>query len=98
MTSAGQLVRPLPDVPRLSGETADAYRRQVDILRTIAEFRRHHPYPPSVREIMATLLLSSETAVHPYLLILQAKGIITWEHYQSRTIRIIYDRKETQRA
>ena len=93
MTAATRLLRPLPHVPKSKHETQYSHRRQVEVLRVVGDYIACHHYPPTLREIARGLGCRSTTPVVPALRALSDKGIVAWECYQSRTLRIIYGRK-----
>ena len=95
MTPVTHLARPLPPVPRLAGQTPRTHGLELEVLHAIARYRQAHPWPPTIREIANALYLPSTCAVSNALLRLRAKGLVTWQRYQSRTLAILYGGKET---
>jgi repressor LexA len=62
--------------------------RKLKILNYIAATLRARGYPPSVREIALAVGLSSTSAVHHHLLILEREGFLERGAAQSRAIRL----------
>src|SRR5258708_21525993 len=62
--------------------------RKLKILHHIAATLRARGYPPSVREIALAVGLSSTSAVHHHLLILEREGYLERGAAQSRAIRL----------
>jgi repressor LexA len=62
--------------------------RKLKILTFIAATLRARGYPPSVREIALAVGLSSTSAVHHHLLILEREGYLERGAAQSRAIRL----------
>ena len=62
--------------------------RKLKILHYIAATLRARGYPPSVREIALAVGLSSTSAVHHHLLILEREGYLERGAAQSRAIRL----------
>lgn len=62
-----------PVVAKVMPELSDPQRRVLDALRTLLE---REGYSPSVREIGATVGLSSSSSVHAHLKSLKKKGFI----------------------
>ena len=63
--------------------------RQEQILTFIRVYHEEHGYTPTIREICSHLELSSPATVHSHLARLKQKGLITYQPYQSRTIKLI---------
>ena len=62
--------------------------RKLKILHYIAATLRARGYPPSVREIALAVGLSSTSAVHHHLMILEREGYLERGAAQSRAIRL----------
>jgi len=62
--------------------------RKLKILNHIAATLRSRGYPPSVREIALAVGLSSTSAVHHHLMILEREGYLERGAAQSRAIRL----------
>src|SRR4026208_1970909 len=62
--------------------------RKLKILNYIAATLRARGYPPSVREIALAVGLSSTSAVHHHLMILEREGFLERGAAQSRAIRL----------
>ena len=62
--------------------------RKLKILNHIAGTLRSRGYPPSVREIAAAVGLSSTSAVHHHLLMLEREGFLERGAAQSRALRL----------
>ena len=58
------------------------------ILDAIARFQHNHSFPPSIREL-ARLCGYSTTGMHYRLTLLEAKGYITREPGQMRSVRVV---------
>jgi repressor LexA len=71
--------------PRVTRHDAD---RKLKILEYIAGTLRARGYPPSVREIAGAVGLSSTSAVHHHLQILEREGYLERGAAQSRAIRL----------
>jgi repressor LexA len=71
--------------PRVTRHDAD---RKLKILHYIAATLRARGFPPSVREIALAVGLSSTSAVHHHLLILEREGYLERGAAQSRAIRL----------
>src|SRR5436190_7676679 len=74
----------VPWEPRVTRHDAD---RKLKILHYIAATLRSRGYPPSVREIALAVGLSSTSAVHHHLMILEREGYLERGAAQSRAIR-----------
>ncbi len=99
--SLGQRPRPLPSldiehpfgIMRISRHreatlTRHDADRKLKILNHIAATLRSRGYPPSVREIALAVGLSSTSAVHHHLMILEREGYLERGAAQSRAIRL----------
>lgn len=78
-TVTGQLA----PAPQLSETTVRVYNEVVRVCEETGGI------PPSTREIMRALSIASTSNVHYHLLRLQAVGLITREHGQSRGITVV---------
>jgi len=74
-----------PREPRVTRHDAD---RKLRILDYIAATLRARGFPPSVREIALAVGLSSTSAVHHHLLMLEREGFLERDEAQSRAIRL----------
>lgn len=63
--------------------------RQLDVLRYICKAIKKKGYPPSVREIMKGIGLSSPASVQAHLIRLETAGLIRKDSSRSRTIEIL---------
>jgi repressor LexA len=79
------LVPNLPWEPRVTRHDAD---RKQKILDYIAATLRARGFPPSVREIGSAVGLSSTSAVHHHLQMLEREGYVERRESQSRAIRL----------
>ena len=79
------LVAIAPWEPRVTRHDAD---RKLKILHYIAATLRSRGYPPSVREIALAVGLSSTSAVHHHLQMLEREGFLERGAAQSRAIRL----------
>lgn len=64
-------------------------RRQNDILKFIKEYIVSHGYPPTVREIGASLGISSPATIHVHLCHLEDKGYIRKQDSKNRAIELL---------
>lgn len=69
----------------------DLTKRQEEVLNFIKEFIVSHGYPPTVREIGATLGLSSPATTHSHLEQLEEKGYIRKTGNKNRAIELLVD-------
>lgn len=60
-------------------------QRIVDYIRA---FRQEHAYGPSVREIAAAVDFSSTSTCVRNLKLLEQQGVVTWDSYIARSIRL----------
>ena len=74
--------------PRESRVTRHDADRKLKILHYIAATLRSRGYPPSVREIALAVGLSSTSAVHHHLQMLEREGFLERGAAQSRAIRL----------
>jgi repressor LexA len=95
MNDPSHAPRPLPSVPLGPNEQLNSYRTQCRVLTYVHRYITAHPWPPTLREIKDALKLPSTDTVHKTLRRLKEKGLVTWTPRQSRSLRIIYNRKET---
>ncbi len=65
--------------------------KQEEILNFIKEFVAIHKYPPSIREIGASIGLKSPATVYVHLNNLEDKGYIKKENTKNRAIEILVD-------
>ena len=63
--------------------------RQQLALQVIEHYVEQNNCPPSVRDIMALMGLSSTSTAHGYLRRLRKKGLIEWESDKPRTLKVI---------
>jgi len=75
-------------VPRESRVTRHDADRKLKIMHYIAATLRARGYPPSVREIALAVGLSSTSAVHHHLQMLEREGFLERGAAQSRAIRL----------
>lgn len=66
-------------------------RRQEEILDYIKSYIVSHGYPPTVREIGASLGVSSPATIHAHLNNLEAKGFIKKEETKNRAIELLVE-------
>ena len=64
-------------------------KRQQVVYNRIVTFCEKHGYSPTIRELCKSVRVKSPNAVVLHLKKLRAKGFITWQPLQSRTIRPI---------
>lgn len=67
----------------------DLTKRQKEVLEAINQYINKHNYPPAFRDIGDMLGIKSSSTVSDLLHKLKAKGYISWEPTQPRTLRII---------
>lgn len=67
----------------------DVTKRQVQVLRFIAEFWREHGYPPTLREIATHLGINSTNGVSDHLVALERRGLIRRAQFDSRGLTIL---------
>lgn len=65
--------------------------RQEEILNYIKKYIVSHGYPPTVREIGASLGVSSPATIHTHLNNLETKGFIKKEETKNRAIELLVD-------
>lgn len=65
--------------------------RQGEILNYIKEYIVSHGYPPTVREIGASLGVSSPATIHAHLNNLEKKGFIKKQDSKNRAIELLVD-------
>ena len=65
--------------------------RQKDILDFIKRFIVENGYPPTVREIGASLGISSPATIHTHLSNLEHKGIIRKKDSKNRALELLVD-------
>jgi SOS-response transcriptional repressor LexA len=63
--------------------------KQLRILNAIVKYIDEKGYPPSYRDLMKLVNLSSPSTIKNYFDQLRKKGYISWEEGQPRTIRIL---------
>lgn len=66
-------------------------KRQEEILDYIKQYIVAHGYPPTVREIGASLGVSSPATIHTHLNNLENKGFIKKEETKNRAIELLVD-------
>lgn len=66
-------------------------RKQEEVLKFVKEFIVSHGYPPTVREICASLGLSSPATVHSHLNQLELKGYIRKNDNKNRAIELLVE-------
>ena len=66
-------------------------KRQEDILRTVKKFMAKNGYPPTVREIGASLKLSSPATTHFHLTKLEEKGYIKKNDSKNRAMELLVE-------
>lgn len=66
-------------------------KRQEEILSYIKKYIVSHGYPPTVREIGASLGVSSPATIHTHLNNLENKGFIKKEETKNRAIELLVD-------
>lgn len=72
-----------------SQERSPLTKKQTDFLSFLKEYFRERGYPPTVREIMDGLGLSSTNVVRKYLKILERKGYVKRQFHSPRAIEIV---------
>ncbi len=65
--------------------------KQEEVLKYIKEFIAEHKYPPSIREIGASIGLKSPATVYVHLNNLEDKGYIKKESTKNRAIELLVD-------
>lgn len=75
----------------LSAERRPAARTpaQQRVLAAVRELTARRGFSPTVREIGATVGLSSSSTVHTHLAALRAQGLVQWEVEKSRSLRVV---------
>jgi repressor LexA len=68
------------------------------ILDAIKQHIKLRGYPPSVRNLQATLKLGSSSTIHYHLLKLEVKGYIERDEHTFRGLRVIPDSNGTDEA
>lgn len=71
--------------------------RQEEILDTIKKFIAKKGYPPTVREVGASLSLKSPASVHFHLNKLEEKGYIKKDKSKNRSIELLVDNEYVER-
>ena len=66
-------------------------RRQTDVLNYVKSYIVSHGYPPTVREIGASLGVSSPATIHAHLENLEEKGVIRRKETKNRAIELLVD-------
>lgn len=66
-------------------------KRQEEILNYIKKYIVAHGYPPTVREIGASVGVSSPATIHTHLNNLESKGFIRKEETKNRAIELLVD-------
>lgn len=61
------------------------------LLREIVRFRDEHGYPPTLRELAASVGLSSTSVVTHHLLVMERQGVIERKKGASRGIKVLVD-------
>jgi len=77
-----------------TGRTRTLTARQRDVLCSIRSYQRTHGFPPTVRELTRMLGVSSTYTVTCHLRRLAVKGRVTWLPGQSRTLRVVGERRK----
>ena len=72
--------------PRVCRTSRPISERQVRILRFVREFTDRHPYPPTIDEITKGCGISSRSATHYNLTVLERRGYMTRVPSAARTI------------
>lgn len=62
--------------------------RLLHIYETLCIYLPTCPYPPTVREVTRLCGLSSYGNMYAYLKRLREMGLVTWEWYRQRTLRL----------
>ena len=63
--------------------------RQKQVIMSIQLLTAAKGYPPTLRELSECLGMRSKTGVNDHLVSLRKKGLVTWEKYKCRTLRIV---------
>lgn len=72
--------------------------KQEEVLKYIKEFIAEHKYPPSIREIGASIGLKSPATVYVHLNNLEDKGYIKKESTKNRAIELLVDNEYLDRG
>lgn len=67
----------------------DLTARQRRVLRLIESYTAKHGYPPSIREMMASLKIASPNGINCHLRSLKTKGYVSWHPTLARTLRVL---------
>lgn len=73
-------------------------KRQEDILRTVKKFMAKNGYPPTVREIGASLKLSSPATTHFHLTKLEEKGYIKKNDSKNRAMELLVENEYIEKS
>ena len=60
-----------------------------DIYEFVSTFTDEHGFAPSLRQICEGVGVRSTSTVWKYLWMLRGEGKVTWEEFQSRTLRVL---------
>lgn len=81
----------LVEVKRMVNKKERLTSKQEEVLKYIKEFIAEHKYPPSIREIGASIGLKSPATVYVHLNNLEDKGYIKKESTKNRAIELLVD-------
>ena len=81
----------LVEVNRMVNKKEGLTSKQEEVLKYIKEFIAEHKYPPSIREIGASIGLKSPATVYVHLNNLEDKGYIKKESTKNRAIELLVD-------
>ena len=81
----------LVEVKRMVNKKEGLTSKQEEVLKYIKEFIAEHKYPPSIREIGASIGLKSPATVYVHLNNLEDKGYIKKESTKNRAIELLVD-------
>lgn len=63
-------------------------KRQLKLVRFIAEFSDEHGYPPTYRQMMKFMEIATCNSILCHLKALRRKGVLTWADNKARTVRL----------
>ena len=88
----------LVEVKRMVNKKERLTSKQEEVLKYIKEFIAEHKYPPSIREIGASIGLKSPATVYVHLNNLEDKGYIKKESTKNRAIELLVDNEYLDRG
>jgi SOS-response transcriptional repressor LexA len=79
----------LPKAGYFRKGSAPATERQLAILEIIKQFTKERGFSPTLRELAEITGIKSSNGVEDHLKRLRKRGLVTWEKYKSRTLRVV---------